>query len=359
MSNYLGFFVRDELGQLPNQTSANWASSPDIIFQGVQPAPNPAVFTTTAGYAIDYGANVSMGIPPKQSPPNFIYLRALNTNPNASSGAQITGRAWFYFVESDLALWPQNWRTDEITVAGNNQNYQDIVATAANQICQPLQPYIWTPPALASGTHYCGVSWIENAPVNPPQNPVIQIGALASFDALVSFVLANPNMGWRNTTDVAGVGPTWSQTVNITGPAQASVFNVGIQCKNMPTDGQVSYAIPGPNPSIPPIVLPMQQIPNPNWSSTVQVSNWPGGAQSSITINYQQGATPPPTGANISISLTVAASNLSDSTVRLAMRARPELVKMLNIHRINTDGVPIIMIGPTPVIQLGAQTFTF
>jgi|GEM_PF-1496497 len=359
MSNYLGFFVRDELGQVPNQNGTSWSTSPDIIFQGTQPAPNPAIFATPAGYATDYGANVVMGIPPNASPPNYVYLRALNTQPSAGPNTPFTGRVWFFFVESDLALWPQNWRTDQITVAGGNQNYQDIVATSVNQICQPLLPYIWTPPSLAAGTHFCAVSWIENTPVNPPQNPVIQIGAISTFDALVNLVLANPNMGWRNTIDVAGAGPTWSQTTNITGPATPSVFNLGIQCKNMPTDGIVSYTIPGPNPSIPPIILPSQQIPNPNWSSTVQISNWPANAQSSIVVNYTQGPTTPPSGANISVSLTVPTSTLSDKTFSLATRVRPELLTMLDVRRIDERGSPVIMISPTHVFQLGSQTFKF
>jgi hypothetical protein len=34
MSDYVGFFVRDNLGQTPNQPGDSWSSSPDIIFNG-------------------------------------------------------------------------------------------------------------------------------------------------------------------------------------------------------------------------------------------------------------------------------------------------------------------------------------
>lgn len=254
MRDYQGLFVRDQLGQLPNQPGTTFSMSPDIITSGAQPAPDASQFVTPDGYATDFGANVIL------NQPNFVYLRALNTDPAIPT----TGRAWFYYTESDLALWPTKWRSDSILVDGNAQNYQDIAAAATNQACQPNSPFVWTPPLPASNTHYCCVSWMENPPVSsPPQDPILKLPPFATFDDLVNFILSHPNMGWRNEMNVAGLGATWSLTTNIAGPASGEPFLVGVQCTNMPTDGQISFSIPGPIPSIPAIIVPMSPIQKP------------------------------------------------------------------------------------------------
>jgi hypothetical protein len=324
MTDYIGFFVRDNLGQVPNQTGSSWSSCPDTILAGAAPPADPTQYTTTTGYATDYGSNIYASTPPT---PNFVYLRALNTNPAATAAAPITGRAWFYWVESDLAMWPQNWNTYLITVAAQPQNYQDIVTTANNQVVMCNLPFIWSPPPPAVNTHYCVVSWIENTPVNPPQNPVLAFGAFATFNDLTNFVLQNPNMGWRNTTNVGGLGYTWAQTTAVSGPSTApGMFYLGIQCKNMPTDGQLGYQIPGPTPSIAPIVSNLTPISNPNMLNLVPIVGWPADAKSSITIDYKQGPTTPPTGASVTVTLIIPTSQMADDTLDLLAKAPEHLV---------------------------------
>ena len=308
------FFVRDNLGQQPGQQGTSWSSCPDLILMGLQPAQDPTVFTTPTGYATDYGSTVYAQNPPVQ---NFVYLRALNTGA-ASPQAPVTGRAWFYWVESDLALWPMNWNATLITVAGNPANYQDLSATSNNQVVIPNLPFLWGPPPPVSGQHYCVISWIESPPSQQPQNPVLSIGTLGTFDALVNFVLSNPNMGWRNTADVSAQ-LTWSYSTNITGPTQPGAFWVGVQCTNMPTDGQIGFSIPGPNPSIPPIISNMGPITNPNMYNSVMINNWPGNSQSSITVDYKQGATAPPKGANVIVTLMVPKPGMSEETFARAV----------------------------------------
>jgi hypothetical protein len=325
MTDYIGFFVRDNLGQVPNQTGSSWSSCPDIIFAGATPPPNPAQYTTAASYATDYGSNIYASVPPS---PNYVYVRALNTNPAASATTPITGRAWYYWVESDLAMWPQNWNSYLTTVAAQPINYQDIVTTANNQVVMCDLPFIWSPPPPATNTHYCAVLWIENTPVNPPQNPVAQIGAFNTFNDLVNFVLAHPNMGWRNTTNVGSLGYTWTQTTAVTGPAQApGLFYLGIQCNNMPTDGQLGYQIPGPTPNIAPIVSNLTPISNPNMLNLVPITGWPANAKSSITIDYKQGATTPPTGANVVVTLIIPNSSMTKETHAM-LAAAPDYLKL-------------------------------
>ncbi|WP_035644864.1 hypothetical protein [Bradyrhizobium sp. ORS 285] len=326
MGNYIGFFVRDNLGQVPNQTGSSWSSCPDIIFAGTgNPAPPPlSTYTSPAGYATDYGSTVYTTTPPT---PNYTFLRALNTNPAATPQAPITGRAWFYWVESDLALWPQNWNTGSVTVAGSAINYQPITTTANNQVVICNLPFIWTPPPPAAGTHYCGVSWIENNPTATPQNPALGFGAFNTFNDLVNFVLQNPNMGWRNTTDVTSLGYTWTQTTGVTGPSTAPpMFYLGIQCKNMPTDAQLGYTIPGPIPSIATISSNLTPISNPNMLNMVPIYGWPGNAVSSITIYYKQGPTQPQTGANVTVTLIIPGQQLASDTLALLKDAPEHMV---------------------------------
>lgn len=355
MSEFIGFFVRDNLGQTPDQQGTSWSSSPDIIFQGTQSAPDPSQFLTSTGYATDYGSTVYVQNPPVQ---NFVYLRALNTNPAATSSNPLTARAWFYWVESDLVLWPQNWNTGSVQVAGVQQNYQDIVATANNQVIMPNLPYLWSPLPPASGQHYCCISWMEYPPSNPPQNPVLSFGYMGSWDALTQFVLQHHNMGWRNTADVAGQ-LTWSNTSNISGPEQPGNFWVGVQCSNMPTDGQLGYSIPGPNPSIPPIISNMGPITNPNMYNSVMIPNWPGGAKSSITVNYKQGATPPPPGSNVTVTVMVPTTSMSADTELLAWRKG--LIRRLDhtmVAEFQRDSF-VELAASTSVAVIGSQSYKF
>lgn len=318
MNGFVGFFVRDQLGQTPTQTGTSWSTSPDIVLAGASPPNDPSQYVSTAGYATDYGSNIYASQPPT---PNYVYLRALNTNAGAA-----TGRAWFYWVESDLALWPQNWNSYLILVAGQQINYQDIVATANNQVCMANLPFIWSPPPPSSGNHFCVINWMEYPPStqNPPPSPVLAIGALPTFNDLVNFVLQHQNMGWRNTTNVGGLGFTWTQTANVTGPSTSpGMFYLGIQCTNMPTDGQLGYQIPGPTPNIAPIISNLTPISNPNMLNLVPITGWPAGAKSSITINFKQGPTQPPLGAGVTVTLVIPKTSLEEDTLTL-LAAAPE-----------------------------------
>jgi hypothetical protein len=291
---YTGFFLRCHLGQQPNQPPAgSWTQSPDIVFSGKVPTVSEQ-YVTAQGYATDYGANVFTNVT------NFVYPRAFNARSQAS-----TGRVWFFWVENNLALWPANWRGDRVTVSGQAANFQPIAASSGNQISVVNQPFEWTPPTTTG--NYISIVWVENNPANPPVNPFQRLAPFPNFDALAQYVVSNPNMGLRGVVTLNGQAPTWTETVPIVGPSPAQLFYLGVQCHNMPTDGMVGFSVPGPSPTIPPIVVPPQQIFNPNMAFTVPVSDWPAGAQSAVTVIYQMGATPPPAGANISVTVIIPA----------------------------------------------------
>ena len=105
---YQGIFIRDYLGQVPGTTGSGWSASPDIIPYGTSIAEDPHVFIDQ--YGVDFGKNVTFNIN------NYVYIRGKNT-----TGGEITSRVWFYYTESDLCLWPQNWKSDCITVAADHK----------------------------------------------------------------------------------------------------------------------------------------------------------------------------------------------------------------------------------------------
>ena len=140
--SYSGFFVRENIGQTVDggQDPSQWSASPDIILCGIKAPPNTTDFTTPQGYATDYGNIVYM------NQVNYVYLRALN-----ATTAAATGRAWFYYAESDLCLWPSKWMSTNILVDGIGMNNQKIIATGGNQVCVS-GPFLWTPPYFHDGS---------------------------------------------------------------------------------------------------------------------------------------------------------------------------------------------------------------
>ena len=321
---YSGLFVRDNLGQTPTSGQSGWSGCPDVVFSFVPtPSPGhpvigtPANYVTQQGYATDFGSNVYF------SQVNYVYLRALNT----TSGA-VTGRAWFFFAESDLCLWPTNWQYAPVVVQGVQMNYQPITATAANQVCVTGQPFEWTPPQFhaghSSGDHYCTITWMENAPVSaPPVSPLQQIPNFNDFTALANFILSHPNMGWRNTVDISAAGPTWQQTSSITGASNGGQISVGVQCNNMPTDGHVGYSIPGPaDGSFPNIDTGQLPIYTPNAAFTQPVA-WPAKYTTGITISYWQGATKPPAGASIAAVVVLPNTSIAPMALFNAQQTMP------------------------------------
>ena len=98
---------------------------------------------------------------------------------------------------------------------------------------------------------------------------------------------------------------TWS--VPITGPSPATPFWVNVQCFNIPTDGMLGFSVTCQSQGVQPVNVPIQHITNPNEMLGVQVTGWPAGAQGEVTVYYQPGATPPPSGASIQVSVTVPA----------------------------------------------------
>jgi hypothetical protein len=300
-----GVFIRHQLGDSPGNNGGSWSSCPDIYFSTTSPTDhtpislNPNTIITDAGYAAgDNGSWVTQGIV------NYVYLRARNNASSLNPVPQMKPRLWFLYADSNLALWPQQWLTAGIQVGGNTpvgqywqQDANITQSTTASGI--PLmvtaEAFLWKPPVLTDGSHYCCISMAENPYDNPPWVP--NPGAMPTLNDLMNFVLTNDWFGWRNTQAANGLGQTWQQTVPLTGPPQAGAAYVGVACNNMPTDGFFAYTVMGPtgvnaiNVPKTPITAPNQHVTNP--------MVFPANFSTQVIITYWQGPTTPPAGASI------------------------------------------------------------
>jgi hypothetical protein len=274
---YSGLFLRHDLGQNPGDPSTGWSESPDILLNGEASQPDLSQFTSAAGYQNAFNATVYTN-----NNDNYVYIRGLNT----ANGAQ-QSRVYFYYTESDLMLWPANWRSDRVRVIETPQNYVDIAATSSNQIVVGSQPLIWNAAPLdgSQWDHYCVVAWADNS--TNPQPP--SIPNFGSCDELAHFIMAHPNMAWRNTVDVSSPPPDFAYGTTLSMASGGGTVYLQVNFINVPGDGTFSVNVQGPDPQnsislqnakvsdyqggyMPrsPLVFPA------NFSTGVSVQHWPG-----------------------------------------------------------------------------------
>jgi hypothetical protein len=330
MSTTNPYFIRHQPGDTPGNNGGTFSNCPDIIFSTTG-APNwvpqsadPASFLTTASYGTDYGSTIQVSDAGNVN--NYVYLRALNTAPAGTP--PVPTRLWLMYTESDLALWPQNWRSDSISVANEQKarNWQDgkLILSKNSPYIVTEQAFLWTPTTPKDGTHYCVISMVEPFPdaspagslSDPPIAPPPSVGYMGTFEQLAQFVLTNDWFGWRNTIDVSSLGQTWQKTIPVTAPPEGGQVWVGVACTNMPVDGFFSATMAGPDADNS-LSLPKTQINTPNMSVTVPVT-LPAGYKTKMVITYWQGKTAPPYQAQIAPAL-----NLTDSKVRAILDGRP------------------------------------
>lgn len=302
--SYSGLFIRHAIGATPSTNTGAWTDSPDIIPWGTAPYPQPSDFTTDANYDNGYyDHHTDFYI--KQ--PNYVYVRAKNV----ATAAQ-PGRFWFYYTPSSVVTWPQKWLDAKITVDGQTTNHIDVSASSANQIIVNTTPFVVVPDPPPVGDHFCLIAFAENGQSEPPMSPKPE-GAMPTWDDLANYVLNHPNMGWRNVTPVSSGAATWTESTPLSGAPAGGQFNVGVECKDMPTDGSVSFAVQGPDAKGT-VNKPNMPITDPNMRFTVPIT-WPAGYSSSIEITYTKGATPPPAGAYITPAVDYSTETLFQALV--------------------------------------------
>jgi hypothetical protein len=341
MSDFSGIFLRHALGDTPNGGGGGaFSASPDIIPYGTSPMQDTSIAVSPSGYNTEYGSSLYL----KQD--NFVYIRGLNT-----TGGPTESRLWLFYTPSDLALWPQIWSAANISYMGRAQNYAPVKATTANQIIMNDQPLIWSPPPASAGSHYCMIAISETPPAPTPVSPLPTAG-FTSLDQLAAFILAHPNMAWRNTTDVSINSPTWQYTIPITGPEVATTVFVGVKMENIPVGSIFSFNVPGPDAQNT-IIVNNQAVMNPNERFSVAVA-WPANFATTMTISFTQGAVPPPPGSSITPFLAIESSSLVSLSEPAAARLNARVQTMKTFTSAAMAETRHVQLFP-----LGAMEFRF
>jgi hypothetical protein len=282
--SYQGIFIRDYVGELPDgPLGTSWTNSPDLFCNGTSPIIDISSLTNQTNY-LQGLPNAQVQVPLQQ---NYVYIRGINT----VDGSQ-TSTIYFYYVDTSIVLWPQNWKTANVMIDNKEQNWVKVTASQLNQIVTGDKPFIWTPPR--QGIHYCIVGWVKNGADQDTPPDLYSIGAV---NDMANFILTHPNVGWKNTIEVDATQPTIQNSSPIIGPADGGSLNIGIQCQNLPTDGKISFSVQGPDAAntINVVDLPIRDV---NMAVTVKVT-WPANYQSTLVFSYFKGAKNPPDGANI------------------------------------------------------------
>jgi YVTN family beta-propeller protein len=319
---YSGLFVRHYPGDSPGAGQDGWSASPDIIPNpnGHAIQPDLTQFTSPSGYQNPFGSTIYTSQP--TGAPNFIYIRGLNT-----TNAPITSRAYFYYVPGGLALWPGNWETAGVTVNGVSQYWVDITAPANTDpatngvgVCQ--SPLVWNAtPVPAGSDHYCMTVWVVNGP-NPQPPDWKKSGTFSTLEDLANFIMANPNMGWRNTVDVTVPPADWTYSTGLQmGPAGGMV-QVTVQFSgNLPMDGQFALSLQGTSAGNS-IAIPPSPLGNYVGGYVSPFLSFPANFPTSVLVQHWPGPTPIPPSAKITVTLEMPTAPRFERDIELLCKRR-------------------------------------
>jgi len=294
---YQGIFMREYVGQTADAARTGWSQSPDIIPWGTGQTTDD--LTTPQSYATD----PSQGHTVTMQAWNYVYLRGVNTAPGPQDA-----KIYLYYVESALLLWPCDWRGGPVQpmgtpdpnmmLSGLAQNFVPVHAAAQNQVVVPNPTLLWYPPAFTqpNSDHYCMVTWVDNGN-NPP--PDFSQSAAWGQQELTDFIVGHPNVTTHNTCDVYAQGPTRSNYTIIKTKDQSLQVYITVTFSNIPADGTFTLNIPGPTPDQN-ITVARRAVPTDPPTLTYIVT-YPPKFQTMVNVQYFQGATPVPAGANIKV----------------------------------------------------------
>jgi len=113
--------------------------------------------------------------------------------------------------------------------------------------------------------------------------------------------------------------PTFSNTIQVSGPNEVAMLQFSVLCSNIPAGAAVAFSAAAPNdggPGFEPIVLPWVQVPNPVGGKpgdivptfivgmhTPVIANY----QSDLTYEYQANGYPTPQGFRITMQVLLMA----------------------------------------------------
>ncbi len=273
---------------------SSWYHSPDIILYTNKISQDPKIFINQ-DWSTDFGSAILL------NEYNNIYFRGQNT-----TGNKTKVRFWFYHTQWGVANWPDQWSDANVLVAGKSVNYIEV-DVLGDRVVTPI-PLLWKPIE-----QHCVGAFAENPDPktgllsNPPISPK-PTNKFNSLSDLGSYILAHPNMAWRNTIPVSNTQTTLQFVDPIVGSASGGNIMIGVMCKDMPTDGFFAFSVPGPDPKST-IVVNKTPIFSPNMAPTVSVQ-WTPSFNSSIEVSYWQGNTKPPAGASITSIIILPKVNL-------------------------------------------------
>jgi hypothetical protein len=315
-----GVFIRHQMGDYPGNNGGAFSACPDIVISvdgNNNPAPlNPTTVISQQGYYTEFNPGGYV----YQGNVNYVYLRALNNASSLSPPPQFNPRLWLFYTVANLALWPANWQSNNIQVQGQagQQNWQDtanlITSTITGQggqsgqqlnLLATSEPFLWNPPVLGGGNHYCLMVMAENPLSDPPSPPLP--GPFQTFADLCAFVLTNDWIGWRNVVGVQRTVPTWEMLFPVAGPPQTSNVEIGVQCTNMPVGSAFSFSVAGPDGTTNPgdgVSSGMVTIKNPNQSYYMPMVFPANFDTTMVLIWYANGTTPAP-GAEFTVFLAL------------------------------------------------------
>jgi hypothetical protein len=233
---YTGIFIRQFLGQQPNQPSSGSCGCPDIIFEG-QGDQGPGPWQPLANYNNVSPADIYFNAR------NYVYLRGYQAG--TTNGSNL----WLYTVPCSLALWPQNWSAANITVYGSEgkDNHAWAPPQPGNPVVVNDNALVWTPTTIDTNVqHYCAIAWADNSTQdNPVPPPFDQWTNLNSFDDLMLLLASNPNMGWRNTIDHPQPPPNNQYTTGISTQDNPESVYITVYFNGLPTDGTFIVNVTG------------------------------------------------------------------------------------------------------------------
>jgi hypothetical protein len=346
MAAYTDFAFRPNLtdpeGQTPSAPPVT--NSPDIYPVGVNPIANfQTALATPASWATDPGQNVQEGFN------NIIYVRSKNFG-----GANNTGQVFLYYAPCAVISWPSQWVTNQLLTDqpnptnpnGANLNYLNLNAAANGNIAVGAGAFLWQPtPPPPGSDHYCLFSQVVTAAT---PNPIPGANQPMTSEDMATIVANDLGIGWRNVALIVQANqPTWSYSSMLTVPANSPApvtVQVLLACNNMTGGGSMSFNCSSANGTSVPITLPQTTIQNPNQVSGITTTLQPGFS-GSITVNYWNGSSANPSGANIAIQALTPATTPG-------MQAMVKKSHMKHL-KLNAVGIPI-----QEVVSLGQMNYT-
>lgn len=167
----------DDFGQ--SKVSGNLCASPDII-PANQPIDNYQTVLKNNWY-MDLGQNMKTGV-------NYIYTRSRNLGKG-----NLTYKIYMYYCESSLLMFPRQWK-DNVIHTMSDKEYAVVDSLQFGEEVVTPEPFVWQPPQIAKGRHYCLVARVETS---DHPNPVPDIEKIDDF---ASFIAKNPAYVWRNVS---------------------------------------------------------------------------------------------------------------------------------------------------------------